>query len=198
MSTFIALVTPIVILALINLVIYNFDRSSIEAKVGTVATVTLAFVAFLPTVNDKIPETNLIKLIEIIVYLQIGASILTLAGAWEAYYSDALTYVFDYKTNAYFMLTMLVNIICFFIFALLLLLHKFWWERIYLRQTEKKKEAVIDHQLWANKECDTIFKQLSNVARASHVAIVVHHKKIAPKVPANDKIKTGEADEYYD
>lgn len=51
------------VLAFINLSIYYQTSNVLADKIAAIATVTLAFVAFLPTVNEKIPQTSVVKLI---------------------------------------------------------------------------------------------------------------------------------------
>lgn len=69
---------PLWILAAINLAVYYQDPSVLADKIASIATVTLALVAFIPTINEKIPQTNMIKVIEVIIYLQVFTTFLTL------------------------------------------------------------------------------------------------------------------------
>ena len=48
-------------LALINIAIYFISFTALEARVGSVATVSLSIIAFMPTINAKIPQTNILK-----------------------------------------------------------------------------------------------------------------------------------------
>ena len=54
---------PLGILSAINLGIYYQDCNVLADKIASIATVTLALVAFIPTINDKIPPTKSFKLI---------------------------------------------------------------------------------------------------------------------------------------
>jgi hypothetical protein len=40
-----------------------FQDVSFAGRLAVIATITLAFVAFLPTINDKIPQSSLVKLV---------------------------------------------------------------------------------------------------------------------------------------
>ena len=77
-SSILEIFIPLWILAAINLGIYFQDSNVLADKIASIATVTLALVAFIPTINEKIPQTSMVKLIEIIIYLQVLTTFLTL------------------------------------------------------------------------------------------------------------------------
>jgi len=64
----ISIFVPLWILGVINLFIFFQDRT-LAGRIASIATLTLAFIAFIPTINDKIPQTPSIKLVEILVYM---------------------------------------------------------------------------------------------------------------------------------
>jgi len=148
------------VLAFINLSIYYSACNVLADKIATIATVTLAFVAFLPTVNEKIPQTSMVKLIEIIIYIQIGTTFLTLIDAIENRNMDPTVYETTWNTNACFMITLIINIICAVIVVALFSIHKIWWENIYTKDREERITGKLAREDWENKECDLEFKKL--------------------------------------
>ena len=61
-SNLLSIFLPLWVLALINLTIY-FQDISFAGRLAVIATITLAFIAFLPTINDKIPQSSVVKLV---------------------------------------------------------------------------------------------------------------------------------------
>jgi hypothetical protein len=59
---------PLWVLGFINLLIF-FQDIALSGRIGAIATLTLAFIAFIPTINDQIPQTPYIKGVEILVYM---------------------------------------------------------------------------------------------------------------------------------
>lgn len=53
---------PLWVLGLINLFIF-FQDPNLEGRVAVISTLTLAFIAFVPTINEKIPQTPNLKLV---------------------------------------------------------------------------------------------------------------------------------------
>lgn len=76
---------PIYMLAAIGLLVFFQDRD-LKDRIATIAVLILAFVAFIPTVNDSIPQSSNIKLVEILIYLHLAA--LVLLGAESYFYKN--------------------------------------------------------------------------------------------------------------
>jgi hypothetical protein len=151
LSSLISLCVPMWVLAFINLSIYYATCNVVADKIATIATVTLAFVAFLPTVNEKIPQTSVIKLIEVIIYVQIGTTFLTLIDSLENRNMDPTVYETTWMSNPYFMITLIINIICAAIVIVLSLVHKIWWENVYTRKRNDKMTGKLCREHWGNK-----------------------------------------------
>lgn len=58
---------PLWLLALINLSVF-FQNNDIKNRISNIATLMVAYAAFLPTIRSKIPPSPHITLIEIITY----------------------------------------------------------------------------------------------------------------------------------
>jgi hypothetical protein len=53
---------PLWIIGFINLFIF-FQERGLSGRIASVAVLTLAYIAFVPTINDQIPQTPTIKLV---------------------------------------------------------------------------------------------------------------------------------------
>ena len=157
-SSILEIFIPLWILAAINLGIYFQDSNVLADKIASIATVTLALVAFIPTINEKIPQTSMVKLIEIIIYLQVLTTFLTLLDSLIVRKEDPGQYETDTGTNGFFLITLIINVFCIGIVLVLLVLHKCWWEKLYTKEREKKITGKMNRELWENKECDEDFK----------------------------------------
>ena len=145
-----ALYVPMWVLAFINLAVYYQTSNVLADKVATIATVTLAFVAFLPTVNDNIPQRG-IKLIEIIIYVQIGTTILTLIDSLQNRNMDPTVYETTWTSNPYFMITLIINIICAAIFLWMSAAHLMWWQFVYTKKRVARLTGKLCREQWGNK-----------------------------------------------
>lgn len=56
LTTILSLFFPLVLLAIINLAIF-FQSNDIAARIASIATIMVAYTAFLPTVRELIPTT---------------------------------------------------------------------------------------------------------------------------------------------
>jgi hypothetical protein len=73
---------PIWILGLIGLFVF-FQEPTLSARLATIAVLALAFVAFLPTINESIPQTPTVKMIDILVLMQLTAVILLIVESYN-------------------------------------------------------------------------------------------------------------------
>jgi hypothetical protein len=60
----------------------------------------------------------------------------------------------DWSTNPYFLITLIINIVCVIIIVAMLTLHKVWWEPVYTQERDEKSTGKIVRDYWFNKECD--------------------------------------------
>lgn len=73
---------PIWILGLIGLMVF-FQETSFSGRLATIATLALAFVAFLPTINDSIPQTPHLKLVDILILMELAALVLLIIESYD-------------------------------------------------------------------------------------------------------------------
>ena len=140
---------PLAILAALNLATYYQDSNVLADKIASIATITLALIAFIPTINEKIPPTNDFKLIQLIIYLQVFTTFLTLLDSIAVRGKNPATYETS-ASNGLFLFSLLINIACGVIIIILVLLHKLWWEKPYKKAREGKITGKIDRNLWNN------------------------------------------------
>lgn len=67
-SSLFSIFVPLWVIAFINLVIF-FQDNRLADRMAVIATVSLAFIAFLPTINDKIPQKKTVSFVEILIYI---------------------------------------------------------------------------------------------------------------------------------
>jgi hypothetical protein len=121
------------ILGFITLCVF-FQSADIGSRIGTIATLTLAYIAFLPTINSTIPATPYVKAVEILVYLQIMATILLLIQSLIlATTVDISTYKFNYRNDGFFIASVIINLIVVVAVLSTFVVHKCLWEPRYTK-----------------------------------------------------------------
>ena len=111
---------------------YYQDSNVLADKIASIATITLALIAFIPTINAKIPPTKSFKLIEFIIYLQVFTTFLALLDALAVRKNSPTDYETS-PTNGLFLTSILINVACVVTIIVLVVLHKAWWEKDYLK-----------------------------------------------------------------
>lgn len=126
---------------------------------ATVAVLVLAVVAFMPTVNDSIPKTPQVKLVDILIVMELTAVILLLVQSYNDRFSQNLE--FDWQNSPLFLVSVGLNSATFITVLLLFLIHKCVWERTYTREKETagKVSKKLMRKLWSNEECDYEFSR---------------------------------------
>ena len=61
-SNLVSIFIPLWVLGFINLLVF-FQDTVFSTRIATIATLTLAFIAFIPTINESIPKTPYVKLV---------------------------------------------------------------------------------------------------------------------------------------
>lgn len=121
---------PLWLLAIINLCIF-FQSIDLGERISSVATLMLAFVAFIPTIHDQIPPNPQIIFAEIMVFLHAATSLLCLISSLSWSGEDPSTYEFDWMTDPFFLLALFITLASFISIATMFFLHKFKWEPSY-------------------------------------------------------------------
>ena len=141
---------PLMILGFINILVF-FQENILADKLAIIATATLAFIAFIPTINEAIPNTPEIKLMDILIYMEVLTTILTMIDSLITARTQTINYVFDYTSDGWFWSTVAINLITVIIVVTLFIIHKVWWENVYLDDEHiKKKDTKGSKKLWYN------------------------------------------------
>ena len=124
--TLLEIFIPLWILGLINIFVF-FQQNVMADKMATIATVALAYVAFIPTINATVPNTPEIKLIDILIYMNILTTILTMIDSVITLRTKDASYVFQWQTNGWFWATVAIDLFSVIIIIILFILHKTLW-----------------------------------------------------------------------
>jgi heme/copper-type cytochrome/quinol oxidase subunit 4 len=96
---------------------------------ASLATFLLAYIAFLPTIRDNLPETPKIVWTEILVYIQIIVSLICFFYSLTV--NQTTDYVFTWDSNPAFLVCLALTILNMLAVLGMFLIHKIVWERQY-------------------------------------------------------------------
>jgi hypothetical protein len=120
-TTILTVFIPIWLLGVINIAIY-FQKTEFKDRIANLSLVILAYMAFFPTIRDKIPPSPNFTIIDIILYALLLTSLLSLISSgytdgkddW-GWYRDPLFII----SAAIVILTALIVIVLLTIYALI-------------------------------------------------------------------------------
>ena len=92
-----------------------------------ISTVTLAFIAFVPTINETIPNTPKAKMIDYLIYLQVLTTILTMIDSLITFRNEPTAFVFEWSTNGWFIATFIINAAAALVIVIMFIIHKVYW-----------------------------------------------------------------------
>jgi hypothetical protein len=121
------------VIGFINLFIFFQDRS-LSGRIASIAVLTLAYIAFIPTIDAQIPQTPSIKLVDILIYMEILASILCLI---QSFYTKDDVSDYNWKADGFFIVSLILNILTFVIEMVLLIIYQCYWKGIYHNESKK-------------------------------------------------------------
>ena len=84
-------------------------------------------------INKKIPPSPHVKLIDILIYLLVLTNGLVVIDSIIVFRQSDPNYLFDWRTDGWFIATIIINMIVVFIILVMFILHKVFWERIYTK-----------------------------------------------------------------
>ena len=146
---------PFWLLGLISLFIF-FTPTNFDVRVYNVGMVMLAYIAFLPVIRSQLPENPRITLIEILLYLEIVATIICMIESYRVRYHEN-SEPFLWKKSAFFFICLFIQVGEFFIFLGLMLAYWLRWKPSY----KIKAGLVINLNIaeWLNPACDAYFRE---------------------------------------
>jgi uncharacterized membrane protein len=111
---------------LINLFIF-FQDNDLTGRIAAIAVLTLAYVAFIPTINEQIPQTPEIKLADIFIYFGIIATALCVIQSYVHRDDVEYTTHYDWQNDGFFIAVLIINIVTFVFEIGLLVTHFVYW-----------------------------------------------------------------------
>lgn len=72
---------PVLLLAIISLAVF-FQDFSLSGRISSIATLMVAYTAFLPTVRESIPPSPNVTMVDIILYSLISTCLMCLVRSW--------------------------------------------------------------------------------------------------------------------
>ena len=72
------------------------------------------------------------------IYLEIGSTILTIIEGLTVKGNDSASWTFFWDESPYFVITLVLNILSIALVCGLFIVHKLFWEKVYLKKKEKK------------------------------------------------------------
>lgn len=158
-TSLIQIFIPLWLLGFINLAVF-FQDAGLADRIASIATLALAYIAFLPTINESIPETPSILLVEILILIETICTVLTLVQSIRGRHNDYTATAYKWEEDGFFIAVIILNCITVAVVGILFFLHKIWWEKVYLT---KKVPAIKEKSLmrihWANPPCDDYFQE---------------------------------------
>lgn len=169
-----------------------FELNDMSNRDGSLATFLLAYIAFLPTIRDNLPETPKIVFTEILVYIQIIVSLLCFFYSLNV--NGVEDYTFAWDSDAAFLVCLSLTLLNMFTVVSMFLIHKIFWERYYnklpkgsAKYMNSKTLNTDDNEEWWNKECNDEFEYSIN---SGVVKPFILTKKNKEKRKGTQKIKT--------
>jgi hypothetical protein len=120
----------LLLLALINLAIF-FQNNDLGSRVASTATLMVAYLAFLPTIRQRIPPSPKFTLIDFTVYSLIFTSMLCLLRSFIDCSSPSSTYSYDWKNDPLYLISGIIDITSLMGVFIMLCMYKIKWEPSY-------------------------------------------------------------------
>jgi hypothetical protein len=159
-NTVLTIFLPILLLAVITLAIF-FQDFGFGGRIASIATLMVAYSAFLPTVRESLPPVPTCMMFDVIVYSMIFTSILCLIRSWIDREMDTTENPYDWTTDPLFLISLALVCLWTFLLIVTLIVHKCIWELQYNRIRAKAHEkGDFDSSKWVTKECNEYFESL--------------------------------------
>jgi hypothetical protein len=143
---------PMFMLSLLSIFIFLQTSTSIEEKLGSIATFVLGFIALIPNIKAELPQSQKISLSEIIVYLE---SMNCMLGLAEQVFGGPAKKKSTIWSSPIFIFSLILHFACFAVSMTLLCLHYFVWEPLYnLKDECPVSSPETDYLGWCNPYCD--------------------------------------------
>ena len=147
-------------LGVLNLAVF-FQENSLSGRVSSLATIMVAYAAFLPTIRDRIPPSPSITAMDLILVALCSNCMLCLLRSFLDFSQDQSIYLYDWKQDAFYLLCLTTIITVVLIILIALLIYKVVWEPIYNKPLSKSKVTNSDKfksRMWGNPQCDELVR----------------------------------------
>ena len=139
-----------------------FQEPGFGSRLATIAVIALAYVSFIPTINESIPKTPEIKLVDLLILMQLASTILLLVESFHVKETENSNFKFVWSESILFLVALILNAATFAIVIGLLIVHKCFWERKYQKvKITMNKKTKFTRKNWFNKECDLYFSKFT-------------------------------------
>ena len=152
---------PMWLVGWIGLAVF-FQSSEFADRLATIATVMLAYLAFMPVVRDQLPPNPSITFIEILIYLLIGGTFLCLIESFLVRDLDCENLIdehceFDRPGNVALWIALFIQ--CASIVCVIVLVIRHYCFSLPKYNIIHGLEILFDPSEWKNKDCDHYFKE---------------------------------------
>ena len=124
---------PLFLISLINVLVF-FQVNDLGGKLAVIATLALAIIAFMPTANDKLPNTAKFKLMDLVVNSIILLLCLSMIDALIMFRQQPPAAVFSYS-NGWFIVTVIANLAVLSLMLLLGIMYYCCWKPNYTKSS---------------------------------------------------------------
>lgn len=159
-TTVLTIFLPIMMLAVLNLAVF-FQENSLSGRISSLATIMVAYTAFLPTVRDRIPPSPTITAMDLILMGLCCNCMLCLLRSFLDFGQDP-SYIYDWKSDPLYLLSLTAIATIGIIVIAALVIHKTIWEPKYNRllSDEKFISEKFNSEIWTNSECDSLVNNI--------------------------------------
>lgn len=159
-SAVFSIILPLILLAIINLFIF-FQSNDLGSRIASIATLLVAFMAFLPTVRELIPPTPTVIGLDIILLLFLVAELLTAIQAMLAFDIPAEEYKFQWTTDPIYLICVAFIMLVALPVLIMVVLHYARWVGQYHNKDKNTSTDInFSSSKWFNEDVDVYLKEL--------------------------------------
>lgn len=179
-SIIITIFLPLLIISTLNLAVF-FQDNSLAGRIAAIATILVAYVAFLPTIRERIPPTPEVTAMDIILVLLCTNGLLCLLRSLLDRAISPADYSYIWNEDPIFMICLMNMIVNFTIVAVGCIVFKTKLERDYIKGVKSNKRSDRGNMQWKNPECEESIQKIKQ-ERPDSIEILwrAETKKVIP------------------
>lgn len=150
------------------------SQNSLGSRIATIATLLVAYAAFIPTIRSRVPPTPNLGMSDMMLYSLMLTSLLCFIRSYidSSFPPTVLDHydcnsegqcLYNWRKDGFFMVSLAIVILWAFLTVILIIVHKSIWEPSYRKETEEqcfKNQEKFKSQKWSNLDCDRDFEPL--------------------------------------